>query len=165
MKAIKTYPTRVEADLVQSPKRLAVQNHYGSVRVQRRNVQPINFEHIASSTKEKELLMKASNAFVLIAVLGFSGAALAADSVKSGGPDYKPGRAVDEETVKSGDPTYKPGRQIDGDGTAKTGGPDYKPGRQIDEDGKPKVKTGGPDYKAGQKRGAADDARSGSITH
>ena len=65
--------------------------------------------------------MKASNAFVFIAVLGCSGAALADDTVKSGGNLEKPGRAVDQDTVKSGGRLDKPGREVDGD-TVKSGG-------------------------------------------
>jgi len=75
--------------------------------------------------------MKASNAFVFIAVLGCSGAALADDTVKSGGNLEKPGRAVDQDTVKSGGRLDKPGREVDGD-TVKSGGHIDKPGRTVD---------------------------------
>ena len=46
--------------------------------------------------------MELSYTFVLIAAIGISGAALADDTVKSGGRADKPGRAVDEGTAKSG---------------------------------------------------------------
>jgi hypothetical protein len=75
--------------------------------------------------------MKASNAFVLIAALGCSGAALADDTVKSGGNLDKPGRAIDEDTVRSGGRLDKPGREVDGD-TVKSGGRSDKPGRALD---------------------------------
>jgi len=67
--------------------------------------------------------MKFSTIFALIAALGLAGAALADDSVKSGGPTDKPGRTLDQDsagkpgddksTVKSGGQTNRPGRKLE----------------------------------------------------
>ena len=75
--------------------------------------------------------MKVSNACILIAVLGWSGAGLADDTVKSGGNLDKPGRAVDEDTVKSGGRPDKPGRALDGNATS-SGSPTNKQDNEVE---------------------------------
>jgi len=91
--------------------------------------------------------MKVSIALAMIAALGFAGAALADDNIKSGYPEGKPGRAVDGSTVKSGGREDKPGRSIgrnDGGSTqpvakvqkkqtAKTEYEAAKPGHRIEK--------------------------------
>jgi hypothetical protein len=83
------------------------------------------------SSMKKELFMKATHAFVLIAALGLAGASVADDKIKSGGRADKPGRAIDGDTVKSGGRADEPGRAIDGE-TVKSGGRADKPGRAVD---------------------------------
>ena len=85
------------------------------------------------------------------------------NSVKSGGPVYKPGRQIDSDTstnatdapaptapdstipVKHSKPPYKAGRQIEGDASAEH----VSPAVPSDEPGRP-VKSTRPPYKPGR---------------
>lgn len=71
--------------------------------------------------------MKALHAIALTLALGLSGAVLAYNTVKSGGREDKPDRAVDDNTVKSGGREDKPGCAADCD--VKARGASDKPGR------------------------------------
>lgn len=96
--------------------------------------------------------MNVSIALAMIAALGFSGAALADDTVKSGYPEGKAGRAVDGETVKSGGREGKFGRAVDGD-IVKSGGREKKFGRAVEGD---TIKSGGREGKFGRAIGRND---------
>jgi Ni/Co efflux regulator RcnB len=84
-----------------------------------------------SGTKIKLVMTAVAALFAAVTTASY-----ADDSVKTGGPTYKPGREIDEGSpVKSGSNFDKPGRSIDADKKAvKTGDEPYKPGRALNEE-------------------------------
>jgi hypothetical protein len=76
--------------------------------------------------------MKALHAIVLSAALALCGAAVADDTVKSGGREDKPGRAIDDNSVRAkGGDTERQGRTVEEGNTVKSGGREDKPGRAV----------------------------------
>jgi hypothetical protein len=99
------------------------------------------------STREDRVMQRKLISTIFAAGLAaFAVSAIAAETVKAGGPSDKPGRTIDESTVKAGGATDRPGRTVEEEPFTSQSKRD-KPGRAVEEQA---VKSGGPSDKPGR---------------